>query len=52
MPIMYGKDAEGCYVKWGVEGTKYHYQCNDEQSRANALKKVNEQRKAILANKN
>jgi hypothetical protein len=48
---MYGKDNEGCYVKWGNEGKKYHYQCSNEQSRSVALAKAKEQAKAILANK-
>lgn len=40
MPINTGKDKEGCFVRWGQNGSKYHYTCGDEESRKVAKKKA------------
>lgn len=40
MPLQTGKDTEGCFIKWGDQGAKYHYICGDEQSREAAKKKA------------
>jgi hypothetical protein len=47
MPLMYGSDTEGCYVKWGSSGKKYHYQCGSQEAKKGAESKANEQAKAI-----
>ena len=52
MPIQYGKDKKGCYVKWGRSGAKYHYKCGDASARERARKKANKQAVAISYNSN
>lgn len=47
MPLMTGKDKEGCYYKWGKEGKKYHYTCGDDSERKEAKKKAIKQGIAI-----
>ncbi len=51
MPVMIGKDSEGCYARWGKEGKKYYYECGNTQAREKASNKAKEQGKAIKVNK-
>jgi hypothetical protein len=47
MPLQTGKDNEGCFIKYGDQGTKYHYKCGDEVQRKEARKKAIAQAVAI-----
>lgn len=47
MPLITGKDKQGCYYKWGKAGKKYHYECGDEQDRKQAKNKAIKQGIAI-----
>lgn len=47
MPLQLNKDKNGCYVRWGDNGTKYHYKCDDETSKKNAKQKAINQAIAI-----
>ncbi len=51
MPVILGKDKDGCYAKWGPEGAKYHYECNNESARTNAKDKALTQGRAIESSK-
>ncbi|MCP4761438.1 MAG: KTSC domain-containing protein [archaeon] len=52
MPYITGKDKEGCWIKWGESGKKYHYTCSDEQSRKTAKEKAQKQAIAITISEN
>lgn len=52
MPYITGKDKEGCYIKWGESGKKYHYTCGDEESRDRAKAKAQKQAIAITISEN
>ena len=47
MPVQLDKDKEGCYARWGNEGAKYYYKCNDKTSKEQARKKAIKQGIAI-----
>lgn len=47
MPLKTGKDKEGCYIKYGEQGHKYHYICGNDRSRELAKKKAIKQAVAI-----
>lgn len=47
MPLMYGKDNEGCYVKYGKQGHHYYYKCNSDIAKENAKQKAIAQGVAI-----
>lgn len=47
MPITTGKDLQGCWVRWGQAGKKYHYTCGDETARDAAKAKAHRQGAAI-----
>ena len=47
MPIMYGKDELGKYVKWGKSGKKYYFV--SENGKKRAIKKAKKQAKAIYS---
>lgn len=49
MPVMTGKDTDGCFARWGDEGHKYYYKCGDEESRKEAKRKALKQGQAIKA---
>ena len=38
MPVNTGKDKDGCYAKWGQEGKKYYYPCDNETKKNKAKK--------------
>lgn len=40
MPVLVGKDNQGCYAKFGPEGHKYYYKCGNMIARKNAKKKA------------
>lgn len=50
MPLMYGNNSNGCFVKWGESGKEYYYQCGNERSQKLAKKRALKQRNVILAN--
>ena len=52
MPYITGQDKEGCYIKWGESGKKYHYTCGDEESRNRAKAKAQKQAIAITISEN
>ncbi len=47
MPLIYGKDKKGKYVKWGKSGKKYHYKT--EAGKSGAINKAKKQAKAIFS---
>lgn len=47
MPIDVNKDKDGCFVRWGVEGKKYYYECGNEEERNKAKEKAYKQGYAI-----
>lgn len=47
MPLITGKDTQGCFIKYGDQGTKYHYECGNETQRNQAKKKAIAQAVAI-----
>lgn len=40
MPVLVGKDDQGCYAKFGPQGHKYYYKCGNIMARKNAKKKA------------
>lgn len=38
MPVQVRKDKDGCYARWGNEGKKYYYPCNDTKKEGDAKK--------------
>jgi len=46
MPINYGKDVKGCFVRRGRQ-KKYYYECGNSSDKQKAEKKASAQRKAI-----
>jgi len=49
MPIQYGKDSKGNFVRWGNSGKKYYYDAESSRSREAARGKALEQARAIKA---
>jgi len=47
MPVQSGRSGNRCWVRWGNAGTKYLYTCGDKQSRAQAMAKVDKDRRRI-----
>lgn len=47
MPIDVNKDSQGCFVRWGVEGKKYYYECGNQEERNQAKEKAYKQGYAI-----
>jgi len=47
MPLRYGKDSTGYYIKWGNRGHKYYYKKGSERSRKIAKNKALKQARAI-----
>lgn len=43
MPVMTGKDKEGCFTRWGSKGAKYYYECGDEKAQGMAKAKAYKQ---------
>ena len=50
MPIQFGKDADGCFARFGDAGTPYHYECGNDDAQAAAAAKAQQQGAAIEAN--
>lgn len=40
MPVVLGKDSEGCFARWGKSGAKYHYECGNRDDMKEAKKKA------------
>jgi hypothetical protein len=51
MPVQLGKDNQGCFARWGSQGKKYYYTCNDPNARKKAKDKALNQGKAIQIEK-
>lgn len=51
MPVQLGKDKDGCFARWGQQGKKYYYTCNDPVARKTAKEKARKQGIAIQVNK-
>ena len=49
MPVAYGKDVNGVYMRWGRSGKKYYYTPNNKKSRDKAKEKAKKQGIAIHA---
>lgn len=49
MPTLTHKDKDGCYAQWGLSGAKFYYDCNNETSKKEAIKKADAQGKAAYA---
>jgi hypothetical protein len=49
MPTHIGKDAKGCYARWGSSGKKYYYECENSDARERAKDKANKQGQAAHA---
>ena len=47
MPVILGRDKDGCFARFGKKGAKYHYECGNETERLNARKKAIAQGVAI-----
>lgn len=48
MPVVLGKDKDGCFAKWGkYNKTKFHYECGNEKERNEAKQKAYKQGIAI-----
>lgn len=47
MPVMTGKDNEGCFACWGKQGKKYYYECGNKDARERARRRAAEQGRAI-----
>lgn len=49
MPVRTGTDSDGCYAQWGESGTKYHYECGNDEARKRAKRKAAKQGQAAHA---
>jgi len=49
MPLEYGKNKQGSWVRWGNKGKKYYYQEASVRSKAHAESKAEKQAEAIYA---
>jgi hypothetical protein len=47
MPVTRGKDAKGCFYRFGAQGAKYHYKAGDATGRARAKALAAKQGRAI-----
>jgi len=47
MPVQINSDKQGCYARWGDNGHKYYYKCNNSIARKNARSKAQSQGIAI-----
>jgi hypothetical protein len=47
MPVQRGRDAQGPYWRWGVQGHKYRYRSGDPRSREAARASAAKQGRAI-----
>ena len=50
MPVQFGKDADGCFARWGEAGKAYHYECGNADAQTAAAAKAQQQGAAIEAN--
>ena len=50
MPVQFGKDADGCFARWGEAGKPYHFECGNDAAQAAAAAKAQQQGAAIEAN--
>jgi len=50
MPVMIGRDNDGCYARWGEQGKKYYYECGNLEARKKASERAKEQGRVIKAN--
>ena len=50
MPVQFGKDADGCFARWGEAGKPYYFECGNDAAQAAAAAKAQQQGAAIEAN--
>ena len=46
MPVMTGKDSQGCFARWGQQ-KKYYYKCGNVTARKRARAKAERQGRAV-----
>lgn len=49
MPVKISQDEKGFFARWGNEGKKYYYKCNDVSARNEAKRKAFIQGLAIVS---
>lgn len=40
MPVLIGRDNQGCFAQWSSQGHKYYYKCSNAIARKNARKRA------------
>ena len=47
MPVQFGRDASGCWARWGRSGKKYRFACSSKKGKAAAARKAGAQGSAV-----
>jgi len=47
MPVQFGRDAKGCWARWGGSGKKYRFPCASRRGKAVAARKAGAQGAAV-----